>query len=174
MSDFVEECRREWKRLRVPGQLAEEMATDLSSDLSEAEAEGVSVEQLLGRIAFDPPSFAARWAGERGIIPDTPAQTTVQRRPLPLVAFTATAAVAVIVAAALLITGEPTLTLRAHVSGPKGLGPLPPGIAGQVHTTSASTPIEWIFLILTIIALGFAALLWSNWSRSEARPTAPA
>jgi hypothetical protein len=87
-------------------------------------------------------------------------------------AFTALAAIALIVAAALLLTGEPKLTLRAaRPSHP--LSPLPPGVGGQVHSTSASAPIEWILLVLALIALGFAARLWSNWSRS--RPTtAPA
>ena len=42
MSEFVEQCRREWKRLGVADPLAEEMAADLASDLEEAEAEGVS------------------------------------------------------------------------------------------------------------------------------------
>ena len=41
MSEFVEQCLREWKRLGVPDPLAEEMAADMESDLSEAEAEGV-------------------------------------------------------------------------------------------------------------------------------------
>jgi hypothetical protein len=171
MSDFIEQCRREWKRLGVPDPLAEEMATDLATDLSEAEAEGVSVEQLLGRIAFDPPSFAARWAAERGVIPDKLNRTTVHRRPAALVAFTATSAIALIVAAALLLTGEPKLTVNAH-TGP-GLAP-PTGISGQVHSTSASAPIEWIFLVLAMIALAFAARLWVNWRRSETPPIAPA
>jgi hypothetical protein len=30
MSDFVEQCRREWRRLGVPDPLAEEMAADLA------------------------------------------------------------------------------------------------------------------------------------------------
>jgi hypothetical protein len=42
MTAFVEECRREWKRLGVPDLLAEEMATELEADLAEAEADGVS------------------------------------------------------------------------------------------------------------------------------------
>ena len=46
MSDFVEQCRSEWRRLGVPDPLAEEMAADLASDLSDAEAEGVSAEEL--------------------------------------------------------------------------------------------------------------------------------
>jgi hypothetical protein len=44
VSDFIEQCRREWKRLNVPDPLAEEMAAELASDLNEAEAEGVSAE----------------------------------------------------------------------------------------------------------------------------------
>src|SRR5580765_2526767 len=104
MSDFVEQCRREWKRLGVPDPLAEEMAADLASDLREAEAEGVSAEELLGSSYFDPRSFAASWAAERGIIPEPPGRGSGRRRPLVLVAFTAVAAITVIVAALLLVT----------------------------------------------------------------------
>lgn len=175
MSEFVRRCRREWRRLGVPDSLAEEMATDLAADLREAEAEGVTAEELLGNSAFDPPSFAATWAAERGIIPEPPpSQGVAHRKPVSLVAFTATAAIALIVAAVLLLTGEPKLTLHTHGSRPPGpLSPVPPGIGGQVHSTSASAPIEWIFLVLAIIALGFAARLWTKWSRSQP-PTAPA
>jgi hypothetical protein len=59
MSDFVEQCRSEWKRLGVPDPLAEEMAADLASDLRDAEGEGVSAEEYLGSSVFDPRSFAA-------------------------------------------------------------------------------------------------------------------
>ena len=68
MSEFVEECRREWKRLRVPRTIADEMADDLTADLQEAEADGASVEEVLGSGASDPRAFAAAWASERGII----------------------------------------------------------------------------------------------------------
>jgi hypothetical protein len=87
-------------------------------------------------------------------------------------AFTAIAAIALIVAAALLLTGEPKLTLRTSRPA-RPLSPLPPGVGGQVHATSAAAPIEWILLVLATIALGFAARLWSNWNRSRP-PTAPA
>jgi hypothetical protein len=69
VSEFAEECRREWKRLRVPDLIANEMAADLAADLREAEAEGASAEEVLGSGAFDPRSFAASWAVERGVVP---------------------------------------------------------------------------------------------------------
>jgi hypothetical protein len=178
MSDFVEQCRREWKRLGVPDPLAEEMAADLASDLGEAEAEGVSAEELLGRSAFDPRSFAASWAAERGIIPEPPRRGNARRRPLFLVAFTAVAAIALIVAAALLLTGQPKVavvtsrTTAAHFVTPPA-APVPPGPGGLVLHTSASAPVEWILLLLAIVALGFAAWLWSSWARSRP-PSVPA
>jgi len=170
MSDFVEQCRREWRRLGVSDPLAEEMATELAADLGEAEAEGVSAEEFLGRSALDPPSFAATWAAERGIVPNQGRdRTSAGRRPVFLAAFTGIAAVALIVAAALLLTGEPKLTLTTTPRS-RLLGPLPPGVGGQVHITSAAAPIEWILLVLATIALAFAARQWST--RSRARPPA--
>lgn len=66
MSDFVQQCRGEWKRLGVPDPVANEMAADLAADLAEAQGEGVSAEEVLGTSAFDPRSFATSWAAERG------------------------------------------------------------------------------------------------------------
>ena len=40
MSDFVEQCRNEWRRLGVADPLADEMAEDLATDLREAEEIG--------------------------------------------------------------------------------------------------------------------------------------
>jgi hypothetical protein len=68
VSQFVDECRQEWRRLGVPDPAANEMAADLEADLMEAESEGVSAEEVLGIGAFDPRSFAASWAQERGLI----------------------------------------------------------------------------------------------------------
>jgi hypothetical protein len=178
MSDFVEQCRREWKRLGVSDQLAEEMATDLASDLEEAEAEGVSAEELLGSSAFDPRSFAASWAAERGIIPVPPSRGA-RRRSRVLVAFTALAAIMLIVAALLLLTGQPKVTLvasraaRPHLQSPPPAPFFPPGASRQVLHTNTAAPIEWILLFLAIIAVGFAAWLWTSWARSRP-PGAPA
>src|SRR5580704_7406911 len=67
VSEFVEECRREWRRLGVPDPIANEMAADLTADLDEAQAEGGSPEDVLGNSAFDPRRFAAAWAVARGV-----------------------------------------------------------------------------------------------------------
>jgi hypothetical protein len=178
MSEFVEQCRREWKRLGVPDPLAEEMAADLASDLGEAEADGVSAEELLGSSAFDPRSFAASWAAERGIIPVPPSRGA-RRRPRFLAAFTALAAVTLIVAALLLATGQPRVSLVASSARPRFPAPpaaalVPPGTGRRVvSTTNASAPVEWILLFIAIAALGFSAWLWSSWGRSR-QPGVPA
>ena len=79
MNEFVEECRQEWKRLHVPDPIANEMAADLEADLKEAEAEGASPEEVLGSGAFDPRSFAASWAAERGVAQPTAATMSPHR-----------------------------------------------------------------------------------------------
>ena len=168
MSDFVVQCRQEWKRLGVPDPLAEEMAADLASDLNEAEAEGVSAEEFLGSTVFDPRSFAASWAAERGVIPEPSSRGKRRRRPLVLVAFTTLAAIALIGAALLLLTGNPQVTLKTavpqpHLSSPPAGSVLPPGPGGQVlNGRNLSAPVEWILLLFAIVALGFAAWLWSR------------
>ncbi len=70
MPAFIEECRYEWKRLGVPDSMAEEMATELESDLAEAETDGISAAEILGE--SDPRRFAATWARERGLVSDPP------------------------------------------------------------------------------------------------------
>jgi len=80
MTAYVEECRQEWKRLGVPDLLAEEMATELESDLAEAQADGISATEILGE--SDPRRFAANWASERGLVSE-PAPPWKRRRVWP-------------------------------------------------------------------------------------------
>lgn len=176
MSDFVEQCRTEWKRLGVPDSIAEEMAADLASDIREAESDGVSVEELIGSSASDPRAFAASWATERGIVPVRSGRANNRRGRLAHMAFTGVAATALIVAALLLATGEPKVAL---VTSPK---PPPARLLGATASfvppptrvqASAAAPIEWMLLCLAILALGFSAWLWSRWSRPRT-PTSPA
>ncbi|HEY1479185.1 MAG TPA: hypothetical protein VGF46_04115 [Gaiellales bacterium] len=183
MSDFVDQCRREWRRLGVPPDLADEMAAELASDLEEAEGEGISANDLLGsRSSSDARSFAASWATERGIIPSALGSAKVHRRPLVLIAFTAVAAIALLFAALALLTGQPQVSVDAaratgaHLPIPPAGGARPPG-PGQLTLlhTSASAPVEWILLFLAIVALAFAAWLWSTHNRQRALgvPTSP-
>ncbi len=97
MTAYVEECRQEWKRLGVPDLLAEEMATELESDLAEAQADGVSATEILGE--SDPRRFAASWASERGLVAEQAPQPKRRRRwILIVVGLVALFLVAVIVA----------------------------------------------------------------------------
>jgi hypothetical protein len=172
MSEFVEQCRREWRRLGVADPLAEELAADLASDLEEAEAEGVSAAEYLGSSALDPRSFAASWASERGIIPAPPGRERGGRRPFALVAFTTLAAIALIVASLLLATGEPKVTLKTsrarppHLPVPPAGFSLPSGPGHQVQA-SAAAPIEWILLFVATTALALSVWLWLRWGRSR-------
>jgi hypothetical protein len=113
VSQFIEECRREWKRLRVPDPVANEMAADLEADLKEAEEEGASAEDVLGSGAFDPRAFAASWAAERGVIQaPLPSVIVRPRRSLAPAAIAACAAIAIIGA------------VLALVASPAGVGRL--------------------------------------------------
>ena len=125
MNDFVEQCRREWKRLCVPDAVADEMAADLDADLREAEAEGVSAEEVLGG-AMDPRSFAASWAAERGVVPPPRSTAKLRRGPIVLAvlaAFTLLAAVG----AALVIFASPAVSEPTAVRLPPEFArPRPP------------------------------------------------
>jgi hypothetical protein len=170
MNDFVEQCRQEWRRLGVSDRPADEMAADLAADLAEAEAEGISAEEFLGSSALDPRSFAASWAAERGLIPEPSSRRSDGRRPRVLIAFTAFAAITMIVAALLLATGEPKVSLVRSRTTPRHLVSPPAGVsphvtAQSVVSASAAAPVEWILLFLAIVALGFATWLWLRWGR---------
>lgn len=167
MSDFVEQCRREWKRLRVPDPLAEEMAADLAADLGEAEADGISAEELLGSSAFDPRSFAASWAAERGIIPEAPRRAAATRTPLALLALAAVFAVALIVGTLALFSSHSKVAPAGIASAPSHLpsAPSASGLLGVHAGTVAATTFAWILILLAIAALALTA--WSAWVRSR-------
>jgi hypothetical protein len=125
VNELVDECRREWKRLRVPDEVADEMAAELGADLAEAEAEGASAEDVLGRAALDPRSFAAAWAAERGAIAGPSGSG---RRGLLIPAAMAVLVLIAIVGAVLLIRASapegrdlslPDSALLTRASGPE-------------------------------------------------------
>lgn len=94
MSEFVDECRREWRRLGVPDSLANEMASDLDADLADANADGVALPEIVGD--GDPLRFARDWAVARGLVPEERSERPHLRTLWRLVAV----AVAIVVLAA--------------------------------------------------------------------------
>lgn len=147
MSTFVEECRREWKRLGVPDLIAEEMAGDLSADLEEAEAEGVAADTLLGESAADPRRFAAMWAEARGVVAGVPAAS----RTTQLIALS-TALVLVaggIAAAVVLLAGGNTRPAATTAVAPR-VRPVAPAVT--MPSVVGETEAE---AIAQLHALGF-------------------
>jgi Uncharacterized protein conserved in bacteria len=125
VSEFIEECRREWKRLGVPSSVANEMAADLAADLQEADDEGVSPEEVLGSGAFDPQSFAASWAAERGVV-DHPRSRSRIRKALLL------AALALVLAAGVGLVAARLVSDSDSDSGAPASGPTAPAVSVTV------------------------------------------
>jgi hypothetical protein len=172
VSQFVDECRREWKRLHVPDAVANEMAADLAADLKEAEAEGASAEQVVGSGAFDPRAFAASWAAERGVIPPPP-PLVKPYRPLPtsrvFAAFNAAAVIGAIgVGLALLASGSAS-TQIATASAPLGPQPQPVDPGFPMHVVDHSPgvylhAIGLLVLVVGVVGLILSTLYWSRWA----------
>jgi hypothetical protein len=181
MNEFVEECRREWRRLRVPDPIANEMAADLAADLAEAEAEGASAEQVLGSGAFDARAFAASWATERGIIGPAP---VVHHTPVPVVRYPAArrprppAAIAAGAVIAILATLVIAVALVSHrssastkvVPSPAGMqvpdpaAPLVFPLRGNITTGAAIPAAGLIVLVLGVGGLVLWLAYWSPWA----------
>jgi len=180
VSEFVDECRREWRRLGVPDPVASEMAADLTADLEEAEAEGGSPEDVLGNSAFDPRRFAAAWAAARGVTSaPTPEGPSLWRPPFAI-ALAVLLTVLTIGAGLALLVGRSSSSIAfvsrriAGVPGPFRLfapgpgrvvvpGPVGPfmarGVAGiDLH------PLGLLVFMVGVVGLGlFAVWYWSPW-----------
>jgi hypothetical protein len=166
MSRFVDECRREWARLGVPDAEANEMATDLEADLTEAQADGVSPEEVLWNGYFDARSFAASWASARGFVRRAPmADRTVRIRTLVLGLGALVGAV--VAALGLLIlagsrVGQQVVAapLARHVRRPA------PGILVNPHhpfffSSPGGADLEVLgWALLAVGLIGFAVILW--------------
>ncbi len=181
MNEFVEECRREWRRLGVPDPIANEMAADLTADLEEAEAEGGSAEDVLGSSAFDPRRFAAAWAGARGVTaPSAPGRRLGR---WPVVAVGLTALTAFLLASAALLVGRRSASVAVsvrrafggsgstHVFGPGPTAPpfryLVQGPPFGVHPWSLPVFAVLIVLVAGALGVGLAVLFWFPWSRRQ-------
>jgi hypothetical protein len=135
VSEFVDACRREWRRLGVPEPAANEMAADLAADLKEAEQDGVAAEEVLGSGAFDPRAFAASWASERGLVP-TPRRDRMRDHRLLLVL-----AGLVVLLAAAGVTAGLLVNSRSHRSSP-------------VDGTTSPRPTRTVLAMPNLIGLG--------------------
>ena len=194
MNAFVEECRREWKRLGVPDQVADEMAVDLAADLEEAASDGVSATDVLGSGALDPRSFAATWATERGVVPAGPNRRRSRSASVALAAFLTLAVLVMIGASVAILTadsdsrlavpdGEPFRIVAppppANISPvtfpvPPRLVVTPDGLWMTVGEAAEESidPVGWALLIVGLIGIVPASLLWASWARP--RPPTPA
>jgi hypothetical protein len=193
MNGFVEECRREWKRLGVPDPIANEMAIDLTADIEEAEAEGGSAEDVLGNSLFDPRRFAAAWAGARGVTaPPTSVDsfTPLERdrppwyRPALLVALTSFGFLTALAAVALLV-GRRGVAVAASIGrnvtlpgSPRWIGPAsasPPFryfVFGPSFSTQRAGPfvvLAFVLLVVGLVVLGLAVLYRTSWFRRESK-----
>ena len=177
MSEFVEECRREWRRLGVPDPIANEMAADLTADLEEAEAEGGSAEDVLGNSAFDPRRFAAAWAVARGVTnPPTADRPSPWRAPIAIAAA-ALLGLLVMGGGLALVVGSGSRSIsvatRRVVGGPGPIrifGPGPnvgpgrfvlPFVGSDFHPLAL---LVFVVGVVGVVGLGLLAVLyWSPW-----------
>jgi hypothetical protein len=166
VNDFVEECRREWRRLRVPDRVANEMAADLKADLDEAEAEGASLEAVLGSEAFDPRSFAASWAAERGVVGPLPARVSRRPRRSRLLAGFGVSALVALIGVALISVRAGVSVAVAQARPAFRFPPSPPGVPeGSVVQSHAVFPTIGLLLLLVGIAGAILSLVyWSPWT----------
>lgn len=160
MIEFVEECRREWRRLGVPDAIANEMAHDLTADIEEAEAEGGSAEDVLGNSLFEPRRFAASWANARGVTAPTmhtlrtlPPRVQQWYRPALLVSLSVLGLLMVLLAGALLV-GRHGVAVAATVSR-RVILPRSPRWFGPVHPFQSSFPAQvfGVFVAVVLFAL---------------------
>lgn len=131
MSAYVEECRREWKRLGVPDLLADEMAADLEADLAEAQTEGVAADEILGE--SDPRRFAAAWASERGLVAEQQPRKSRKRLWIVLAVVSALLLVFLFLGVAL-AAWVATPKMRVHILRPVTVASVRPIHSGRVPT----------------------------------------
>jgi hypothetical protein len=158
VSKFIKECRREWKRLGVPDAVANEMTADLKADLEEAEAEGASREDVLGSAVFDPRSFAASWAAERGVAEPPATRERLPRRSLAIAAIAALL-VAVIGVGLAMLASRSGLAVQPAALLPRPQAGAAPALAVHGHAPGIHV-VGRILLVVGILGL-LSTLLWS-------------
>jgi hypothetical protein len=177
VSDFVDQCRKEWSRIGVPEATASEMAADLEADLAEARSEGVAPEAVLGNGYFDAKSFAASWALARGVAtPRLRRGRTVGLRTLVLAG--SSLAAAAIAGLGLLILARPRFGSQsiAAVSARRSINPVIPGpfVAPRRILFEGPgvglDPLGWILLVAGLATVAVTVWLWKPWREHWGRP----
>jgi hypothetical protein len=182
VTQFVDECRREWRRLSVPDAVANEMAAEIEADLNDAEADGLAPEEVLGDGVFDPRSFAATWAAERGVIPSSAAPAPHRHRTLVAAVIGALAIVTLFGGIAVLTarhTTQVTIASPFRIAAPRlvkpGAGlpryffprlhgtvmfPSKPVPAGLVRSGLDLRPVGWILVAIGLVGIAASILVW--------------
>jgi hypothetical protein len=183
MSQFVDECRKEWKRLGVPEAVSNEMASDLAADLAEAQAEGVSPEEVLGNGIFDARSFAASWATARGLVSPRPGVLGSMRRPPWTVAVGVVASVFALAVGFVLLVGRQgssvaeaavrrSMNLPAPgLGGPRRFTFVGPPLPGQLMVQDSAIHALGFFLMAAgLLGLGLTLWIWKRRSAERQPP----
>jgi hypothetical protein len=175
MSEFVDECRREWRRLGVPDPIANEMAADLTADIEEAQSEGGSAEDVLGNSAFDPRRFAGSWAVARGVT-GSPVSTP-QRRPWPALAFGLVGCAALLaLAGAVLLGGRQSAAAISSVSGnlarPRSVRVFPgsPIVLQHFQHFPGVAIFALLLLVVGVVSVGLTVLYLARWNGTRIGP----
>lgn len=154
----------------MPDAVANEMAADLEVDLAEAEADGTSPEEVLGTSVFDPRSFAASWAAERGVIPPASSPDPQSKRPLILAAIAALAVIAVTGAALAIFVRSESV---AMVASPRPRLSPPPDIGQTLHAHLTAVDVGRIRATLLLVGLVGVVLSAVYWFASGGRRVHP-
>jgi hypothetical protein len=176
MSEFLDACRREWRRLGVPDPVAAEMAAEVAVDLEQAEAEGVAPEEVLGSSIFDPAGFAFNWATEKGVIPPAARPPRVGRRWVAVAALVSFAFVTAIGAGiAVLAFHGADIVAVARAASPRALLPRVRGFSRPVGSPDADLrPVAVALLVVGLGGIALSAVLWLRSGRgSGPRPRFP-
>jgi hypothetical protein len=175
VSEFVDECRREWRRLGVSDPIANEMAADLTADIEEAEAEGGSAEDVLGNSAFDPRRFAGSWAVARGVTAPPMPPPPVRR--WPILAFGLVGCMALLaLGAAVLLGGRQSaafaVSARRFVGGPRSfrMSPSSPLMLHSIQHFPGVALFALLLLIVGVIGSGLAIFYGFRWSGGRIGP----
>ena len=175
MNEFIEECRREWRRLGVPDPIANEMAADLSADIEEAKSEGGSAEDVLGNSAFDPRRFAGSWAVARGVT--APPAPTPSHRRWPVLTFGLLGCAALLaLVGAVLVGGRQSASAVSRVGrivgGPRAIRMFrgSPIVLQHVEQFPGVALFALFLLVVGVVGIGLAVLYGFRWSGGRIGP----